>query len=887
MRKKKTKYLFAFLIAAVLAGCGENLPSVDLTVTPVPTVVLPSDHGDSQAQPTAEPTQGMPTGVPPELVIATPAPGQRFGYVQRVAEEYISDIRSTMTTETYPRVDGSTATLPLSEAVFMAATGEDATVAAEYVVHTKTTNSYKRLYDGEVDLLIVYEPAEEIVARMQTEPLCIKPIGMDALVFLANTSNPVESLTTEELVEIYSGRLDNWSKVGGPDKELLAFQRPLGSGSQSLMQKLVMGDVPMTTGDNVYRYSTMSDILEGMLSYNGEDNTLGYSVFYYANNMYFEKDLKLLGVNGVAPSTQTIYDGSYPLRNEFYAVIRTDEPADSNARKIFDWLTGEDGQRLVLETGYVPCYMPEGADISDVKEEQKEKTEVLATKPLGDGEYFIFVNTQNFTSEFYYGDMTVYNEAWEEIANFYNVTLNHAISGIYQNRYLPVGQIRMNPEGRQVARYGIYDLETGEYVIAPTYKAMEVLDAERGYYAVPITEDDWMDYQIIDGTGKVVLPYVRMEDWLTISKFGNGYLERFYDYSSSNGEFGGTLYRYYDENLVLKKVYSETASLLPDDADRLPGVEYYLLDNECCLVDANGEIVLNGGIFAQKYGDGETTQYQMAEYGLVLWNENNCYPVLYRGKVYVLDGNLELVRVTEPLADINFSGRTYYEDFIWYYDYKRDDYIYRNYDGETVTMQDGSPIHGIEISWSNTSYYLLYRREGTKLYVEKHTGEDSILCMEYPLQYENSRIQINFDGEDFITVLENSGETVQSPYTPYPENIPCYTMTLYQNGTKISQQKGLYEYVDTQSAEYGLWVITGGKRIQLENESIFEEYEWEQSLMTYVLIRDGEEVFSEEDCYLLRIGRKSISFMKGNYTYAVGMDGEVYIRALNNNMAQD
>ena len=83
-----------------------------------------------------------------------------------------------MTIENYPKVDGSTATLPLSEALFMLATGESAEVAAEQVVHTKTTNSYYRLYDKEVDLLIVYEPSEAIVERMKEEPLNIKPIGL-------------------------------------------------------------------------------------------------------------------------------------------------------------------------------------------------------------------------------------------------------------------------------------------------------------------------------------------------------------------------------------------------------------------------------------------------------------------------------------------------------------------------------------------------------------------------------------------------------------------------------------------------------------------------------------------------------------------------------------
>ena len=527
MTKEFKRIGIAVIILSLMwccVGCGKDTPAP--TVTPVPT----------------EKTEQTPTPVPTETTAPEPTkePAQ-------LTDNF--DITGTMTADTYPRVDGSTATLPLSEAVFMAATGESAEVAAENVIHTKTTNSYNRLYNGEVDLLIVYEPAETIVERMKTEPLEIKPIGLDALVFLANTANPLNSLTMEQLVDIYSGKISNWAEVGGLDKELLAFQRPVGSGSQTLMQKLVMGDVAMTDGDNVFRYSTMSDILEGMLSYNNEDNTLGYSVFYYANNMYFEKDLKLMGVDGVIPSTQTIYDGSYKLTNAFYAVVRPDEPADSNARKIFDWLTSEAGQQLVLDLGYVPVQMPAGADISDAKVVQQEKVEILAKEPLKEGQYFVFANPQNTTSEFYYGDITVYDRNWTEIANFYNVTLNHGVQGVYNNRYMPVGQIRMNTEGEQVAWYGIFDLERGEYSVAPSYISMEVLDIDRGYYAVPSAEDDWMRWMIINGTGEVVLEDARMEDWLMIWKEGNGYREMRYDYENWEN---GCSYYFYDENLKLK-----------------------------------------------------------------------------------------------------------------------------------------------------------------------------------------------------------------------------------------------------------------------------------------------------------------------------------------------
>lgn len=98
-------------------------------------------------------TTSAPTAVPtddptptPELTNNPPVEVKApFAMVSPIPQSEIVDIVGIMTRETYPKVDGSTATLPLSEAVFMAATGESAEVAAEQVVHTKTTNSYNRL----------------------------------------------------------------------------------------------------------------------------------------------------------------------------------------------------------------------------------------------------------------------------------------------------------------------------------------------------------------------------------------------------------------------------------------------------------------------------------------------------------------------------------------------------------------------------------------------------------------------------------------------------------------------------------------------------------------------------------------------------------------------
>ncbi len=261
-----------------------------------------------------------------------------------------------LTPKEYPRVDGSTATIPLSQALYQAVTGATEEEAETAVIHSKTTNAYCNLIEGLTDLVIAYEPSAEVYKRMEEKQvkLRMEPIGRDALVFLVNSGNPVETVTSGELVDIYAGAITNWKELGGRDQELVAFQRPENSGSQTLMEKLVMKDVSMMEAPISRKIGEMGELIEAVAAYDHSDNAIGYSVYYYARNMYQMPKLRFLAVDGVVPSNDTIQRGAYPFVNDFYAVIRDGEPEDSPAGKLFSWLTQEGGQRLVEEAGYVP-----------------------------------------------------------------------------------------------------------------------------------------------------------------------------------------------------------------------------------------------------------------------------------------------------------------------------------------------------------------------------------------------------------------------------------------------------------------------------------------------------------------------------------------------------
>jgi phosphate transport system substrate-binding protein len=256
-----------------------------------------------------------------------------------------------------PRMDGSTANIPLISLVIQRLTGVPQAEADNTVKTAGTPDAYRNLVNGSVDLLLVYEADTGVKAEIKDSGVKLEmhPIGRDALVFFTNASNPVTSLSTAQFRAIYTGKVTDWSGVGGPKAKIVAYQRPEASGSQALLRKYVVGSAKMAKAPVERVTAEMDEIVSGVASYANSGNALGYSVYYYLANMYAVDGIKMMGVSGVNPSRATITDGSYPYTNDFYAVVRADEPPGSPARKVMEWLLTPEGQKTVADAGYVPA----------------------------------------------------------------------------------------------------------------------------------------------------------------------------------------------------------------------------------------------------------------------------------------------------------------------------------------------------------------------------------------------------------------------------------------------------------------------------------------------------------------------------------------------------
>ena len=223
-----------------------------------------------------------------------------------------------------------------------------------------TVNAYERLITGRTDLIFAAAPSQEQLemARRAAKELHLTPIGREAFVFFVNSRNPVEGLTVEQIQGIYTGQITNWNQVGGKNQPIRPFQRLENSGSQSALLRLMDG-LPLIEPEKEDRVGGMGGIIQQVASYRNYKNSIGFSFRFYASEMAANDQIRLLALDGVSPTKESIRDGSYPISDSFFAItaapIGAPDPRESNPNlnAFLDWILSEQGQQIVEDSGYV------------------------------------------------------------------------------------------------------------------------------------------------------------------------------------------------------------------------------------------------------------------------------------------------------------------------------------------------------------------------------------------------------------------------------------------------------------------------------------------------------------------------------------------------------
>jgi phosphate transport system substrate-binding protein len=241
-------------------------------------------------------------------------------------------------------ISGSTTVLPLTEAAaerYMAAGGN----IHLSVSGTGTGEGIKSLVDGNIDLAGASRdllPAERIRAERLGVKLLRHSVALDALAVVVNPANPLDEITLDDLERVYVGEVKNWRELGSFDRPVIAINRDSSSGTFEMWLSLVLKG-------KRYRHDAQVQPSGGGVTYavGGNKNAVGYVGIGFVNPR-----VKVLKVDGYAPTGENVLNGDYPLTRELYFFTR--DPVPPEAGLFLDFIRSPVGREIIQNAGFLP-----------------------------------------------------------------------------------------------------------------------------------------------------------------------------------------------------------------------------------------------------------------------------------------------------------------------------------------------------------------------------------------------------------------------------------------------------------------------------------------------------------------------------------------------------
>ena len=169
-------------------------------------------------------------------------------------------------------------------------------------------------------------------------------LAYDGIAVIVNPDNTVEDLTMEQIAGIYTGEITNWSQVGGMDAGIVLIGREAGSGTRGGFEEIVGVEDAC-----LYRQELTStgDVITAVSQNPG---AIGY-----ASLASVKDTVKAIRVGGVAPSEETVKDGTYAIQRPFVLVTKADTELTGAAKAFFDFITSEAAREVITAAGVVPA----------------------------------------------------------------------------------------------------------------------------------------------------------------------------------------------------------------------------------------------------------------------------------------------------------------------------------------------------------------------------------------------------------------------------------------------------------------------------------------------------------------------------------------------------
>ena len=170
-------------------------------------------------------------------------------------------------------------------------------------------------------------------------------VAKDGIAIIVNPENPVSDLSIEQIAALATGATANWSEVGGNDAEVVFMGREAGSGTRDGFESIT-GTEEACVYQN--EYTSTGEVVAGVAS---NPNAIGYASLSAVEG---DDTVKILTVGGVAPSEDTVLDGSYAIPRTCNFIICDSTPLSDAAQAFVDWATSTEASDLIAGAGAVP-----------------------------------------------------------------------------------------------------------------------------------------------------------------------------------------------------------------------------------------------------------------------------------------------------------------------------------------------------------------------------------------------------------------------------------------------------------------------------------------------------------------------------------------------------
>ncbi len=168
-------------------------------------------------------------------------------------------------------------------------------------------------------------------------------VAIDGIAIVVNPSNTASNLSVQQLADIYTGEITNWSQVGGDDLPIVLIGREAASGTRDGFESIT------DTKDKCKYNQELTSTGDVIQTVSGNPNAIGY-----ASLAAVKDSVKVLSVDNVMPSKQTIQDGSYKVQRDFVLVTKKDKKLGDEAQKFFDFATSAAADDLIEKAGAIP-----------------------------------------------------------------------------------------------------------------------------------------------------------------------------------------------------------------------------------------------------------------------------------------------------------------------------------------------------------------------------------------------------------------------------------------------------------------------------------------------------------------------------------------------------